>query len=418
MSKISEAEKFLQQPVFQQLAKELSRRYYLKGDFGQSVGLQLFKKVDTEPLRQFLGLTQWHWSTKKRVQVAEFSLALENSAVRWSIAEFVVFLTKTPLQLQVEVERKKEQAWLVFFEKIHQIDSIFTQQLTEKQLKNWMEELEGMATIFEVISKALQQLPEEFTYLPFFAYQQTGDAHAFDEGKLAGRLLLQMLAAQSKIPVDDQLTAAAEDKNMVLNEFYLLKDDIHNFVSIRGLLAEQQGKVRQMWEKACEEKVAWNVPLKEILRMDKVYPSGTKKVLIVENSSVYSVLLELLPEVAIVCSSGQFKYAVWQLLRKLVASDVTLYYSGDLDPEGLLMAQKLATMFPEKVQTVGMTMASYQSGKTLKALTASQLQQLKKIEIEPLREIANQMAVTHKKAYQEGFIAEILADVQQKMMAT
>lgn len=140
-----------------------------------------------------------------------------------------------------------------------------------------------------------------------------------------------------------------------------------------------------------EKKVSWNVPLKEILRMDKIYSGNGKIVFVVENSAVYSVLVELIPEVTIICSSGQFTYAVWQLLRKLIASDTVLYYSGDLDPEGLLMAQKLIEMFPNKVQTIGMSLESYQIAQQLEPLLPNQLKQLSKIKNETLQLIAEQM---------------------------
>lgn len=409
------AKQFFQQPVFEKLAQELARRYYLKGDFGRTLGLQLFNKLETEPLRQFLGIPSWEWETQKRVQITAFTRALSNSVLQWSVNDFITYLTKQPLVLKSDVEAQRQVNYSLFLAKIDQIDPVFCEKLTEKQLKQWFDESNDVIDAFEKVSKAWYQLPKTYTYLPFFAYQLTGDAHAFDESTLAGRLLLQLFAVISKEPVVDQQLARIEEKNALLNEFFLLKDDIHNFVAIRGLLAKKQGQVNGMWQQASLEKTAWNVPLKEILQVDQIYPPSHPSVLIIENSAVYSILLELLPDVAIICSSGQFTYAVWQLLRKLIASDTHLYYSGDLDPEGLLMAQKLIEMFPKQVSTIGMTLESYQVGKKIEPLLSTQLQQLKKIQIKELKEIAEEMAVTHKKAYQEGFIDLIVMEVEKKL---
>lgn len=409
------AEQFFQQPVFEKFAQELARRYYLKGDFGRTLGLQLFKGLETEPLRQFLGVPSWEWETQKRVQIATFSAALSNSVLKWSVNDFITYLTKQPLVLKSEVEAQRQVNYSLFLTKINQIDAIFCEQLTEKQLKQWFHEEMDVVDAFEKVSKAWHQLPKTYTYLPFFAYQLTGDAHAFDESTFAGRLLLQLFAATTKEPIFDQQLARIEEKNALLNEFFLLKDDIHNFVAIRGLVAKKHGQVSTMWHQAWLEKTAWNAPLKEILQMDQIYSVSHQSVLIIENSAVYSVLLELLPDVAMICSSGQFTYAVWQLLRKLVASGTHLYYSGDLDPEGLLMAQKLIEMFPKQVSTIGMTLESYQVGKKIEPLLSTQLQQLKKIQIKELKEIAEEMAVTHKKAYQEGFIDLIVMEVEKKL---
>lgn len=271
--------------------------------------------------------------------------------------------------------------------------------------------LETYFTDFKQVSLALKHLPREFTRLPVFAYEQTGDAHAFDENQPAGRLLLQMLAKLSIDNLEKPQRAATEEKNELLNEFYLLRDDILNFVTIRGLLAEKAGIVNEMWRQATLDSCSWNVPLKEVLRMDVIYPTG-KQVLIVENSGVYSILVDLLPEVAIICSSGQFSYAVWQLLRKLVASDTQLYYSGDMDPEGLLMAQRLMDAFPEHVQTMGMNLAYYQMAAKPSQISDARLKQLRQVKHNELTLVAEQVVETSQIALQEGILDTLIEQVR------
>ena len=427
MDNLIEAKKFLNQPVFQKLGQELARRYYSKGSFGLSVGRQLFRNESDEALRQFLGITEWEWKSRKAISVESFERALKNSLLEWSLAEFVVFTTEKPLQLKSDVEEKKRVLHANFVTRLNQIDPLFSEKLNVKQLTQWHEDLGGDFEIFEAVSKALKQLPKEWTRLPvcselyyflgfpFFAYQQTGDAHFFDETKNGGRLLLQMLTALSWRTENDKKLSVVEEKNIILNEFQLLRDDIHNFVSVHGLVAEKNNIISQMWLNAWSEGVTWNVPLKEILRMDSIYPGQGNKVLIIENSAVYSVLLELVPEIAIICSSGQFTYAVWQLLRKLSENNVKLYYSGDLDPEGLLMAEKLIEMFPDQVQTIGMSLESYQVGQQLSKLLPQQLKQLQKINSNELKLIAKKMEISHIKAYQEGYLEIILAEINEKI---
>ena len=92
-----------------------------------------------------------------------------------------------------------------------------------------------------------------------------------------------------------------------------------------------------------------------------------------------------------------------------------LYYSGDLDPEGLLMAEKLIEMFPDQVQTIGMSLESYQVGQQLSKLLPQQLKQLQKINSKELKLIAKKMEISHIKAYQEGYLDIILAEINEKM---
>ena len=58
---------FFQQAIFQQVSKELHRRYYLKGDFGKSIGLGKYSNMEKEPLRQLLGINPIQWEKKKTV---------------------------------------------------------------------------------------------------------------------------------------------------------------------------------------------------------------------------------------------------------------------------------------------------------------------------------------------------------------
>lgn len=403
---------FFKAPVFLLIGKELARRYYLKGEFGSAIGVKSLGDVDTDPLRSFLGYTNLDWSKRRRVQVSEFATALQESAVQWSLEEFVCFTTQKELVLKADILKYKQKLYEDFLAKVIQIDPIFIQQLTEKQLKYWQKQ-EDIVSVFQIVSRALQNLPTSYTRLPVFAYQQTGNPHAFDENHPAGILLLQMLTAKSSEANQEELLSNIERKNSVLDEFYLLKDDINNDVAARGLLAKNE-TISGMWQGACKEACSWKIPLKEILRMQIIYPEKGDKVLVVENSGVYSILLDELPEVPMICSSGQFTYAVWKILRKLTESGAQIYYVGDMDPEGLVMAQQVLQTFPNHGHTIAMNLTSFALASHASVLSETRLKQLRLIKDPKLKEIANQIRETHQVALQEGFIEALIWQVMEK----
>ena len=284
------------------------------------------------------------------------------------------------------------------------------EQLTDKQLSNWQEE-KDVAAVFATVSKALQQLPKEYTRLPVFAYQQTGNSHAFDENEPAGLLLLQMLSPNETLEDETAtLLTNVERKNRVLDEAKLLKDDIHNDVAAYGLLAKNE-TVSAMWQGACLEQASWKIPLKEILRMQTIYPASGNQVLVVENSGVYSILLDELPEIPMICSSGQFTYAVWKILRKLTESNTQIYYVGDMDPEGLVMAQQLLQTFPKHAQTIAMDKTNFKIAKQKTQISDTRLKKLRLIKEPHLNEVANLIQETQEIALQEGFIEELIWQV-------
>lgn len=129
----------------------------------------------------------------------------------------------------------------------------------------------------------------------------------------------------------------AEWENIVNEQFYLLKDDSYNAVQVNGLTAQKNGREVNMWSEAAQAGISWNVPLNYLLEVERIYPFYKDKVLLIENSGVFSIICIAFPELAVVCSSGQFKYSVWKITEKLIDSGVQVYYSGDLDPAGLYM---------------------------------------------------------------------------------
>src|SRR5699024_3209518 len=136
-------------------------------------------------------------------------------------------------------------------------------------------------------------------------------------------------------------------------------------------------------------------------------------VFIIENSGIYSILLEEFPRATFVCSSGQFNYTVWTLLRKLARSNVSIYYCGDLDPEGLDMAQRLLDSFPERLKTIGMTPDFFDKGKTTKEISEPRLKKMNRLTDPNLQLVAEQIRTTNMVAYQEGTIPELIQTIEE-----
>lgn len=414
MRNLSDPKEYFKQPVFHVLGKELWRRYWLNGAFGNSVGLSLFSKVDTDPLRSFLGMTVLSWDQKKRIRIVDLEQAFVESILEWTLSDFVVFIMKKPLALKATFEQSEALAFEHFKAAVKAIDASFTSLLTERQLKEWWKKKLPNLLIFNQVSNAIKSLPKnDFLRLPVFAYKVTGLPHAFDENNDGGVLFLQMLTAMStQLPENQIELEKAEQRHGLLNEFYLLKDDIMNYAAIRGLTAQDaKNKENQMWRQACIEGISWNVPLKEILRMTTIYPYIGEKVLVVENSGIYSILVELLPEVPILCSSGQFTFAIWQLLRKLAATGTVIYYSGDIDPEGLGMAQKLKNTFGSQLKFLGMNQQNFTLAKSDLTLSNSRLKKLDSLKEHQLTMLGKLIHEEQKVAYQEGFLQELIKEI-------
>ncbi|NMA69410.1 MAG: DUF2399 domain-containing protein, partial [Desulfitobacterium sp.] len=192
------------------------------------------------------------------------------------------------------------------------------------------------------------------------------------------------------------ILTGAEELSELYYSFGLLRDDLWNFVTCTGLIAYSgsegvdthfsrgedeseyksepvsRGEAIPYLASAYTERVTLNLPLREIVKLGKVIPGDPKldRVYVVENSGVFSALidhfedycekahketLEMIqveaserpPNPPLICTHGQFKLASLLLLDKLAASGIKIFYSGDFDPEGILMLDRLKQRYSE-----------------------------------------------------------------------
>lgn len=303
----------------------------------------------------------------------------------------------------------------------------------------------------EDVLKAIGQLPEDGQYirLSVFANRITGDPHAFDEQGERGKLLihaLQVIRCHHDRSYRYISAPTAEERAELFQYFGLVKDDILNFVTCTGLIAygaEGNGPL-PLWRAAYEQNSVLNVPLRELRKVDAILPGDGRDnpneerfvdqnsragphVYVVENSGVFSALMDAFEQKRevlgkhlrmppLVCTHGHFKLAAWMLIDKLVLSNCTIYYSGDFDPEGLIMAQKLKMRYPEHVHFWRYSAADYTKCKSLIELEDhSRLKKLDAISDPVLTEMARKIRETKKIAYQEELIPHLIGDLQQTL---
>lgn len=203
---------------------------------------------------------------------------------------------------------------------------------------------------------------------------------------------------------------STEQVNELLLNYGILRDDLWNFVTCRGFKAFVQQKEHPVWEAAAQLGTVMNIPVRELVKLERIVPLKGETVWVVENSGVCSALMDAVPDKPIVCTHGQFKVASWLLFDRLVESGCTIYYSGDLDPEGLLMAQRLKRRYPSHIKIWRMDSKSYKKAMSEEMIT-NRLSQLKNIDDPILKETANIIARTGVAAYQEGLLELLINDI-------
>ena len=412
---------FRQRPVLQQLALGFCERYRSLGHWGGTVRLGTLTATEQEALSLFLRVDL---ADREVVTISYAAFAAAWAKTRfavWPLEQFLAELYPQELLTKKEAAAQKENARLTLLDTIcREFPMPAVQQwisaLRSGRLRLPHPELAWQPQFLRRVAGALAALPTAYERLPFFANRVCGNPHGFDWETDAGKGLLQALAFLA----GDMPCRSVEDKNEVLYRYRLLRDDILNFATEAGLAAWQDGQELAYWRAAAGSRSPLNLPFREIVRADRIAlcdtAEGSFPVSIVENSGVFSALLDALPAdeplPALLCLHGQLKTASWALLDRLLDSGAEFWYSGDFDPEGLQIAQKLRQRYPGRVRLWHFGLEEYE--RTEIQLDAVRIKKLDGIADEELMPIAGRMHEWRCAFYQESLLPCLLADLVGK----
>ena len=132
-----------------------------------------------------------------------------------------------------------------------------------------------------------------------------------------------------------------------------------------------------------------------------------KKVYIVENPAIFSMLIKEKPEAGILCGNGQLRLASHVLLD-LFDKETEFLYAGDFDPEGLLIAQNLKEKYGDRMHLWKYEKELYEMYRSEVEISEKSLKKLDNIYLKELLEIAGLMKKQKKATYQEALWKEYI----------
>jgi uncharacterized protein (TIGR02679 family) len=270
---------------------------------------------------------------------------------------------------------------------------------------------EGLREILSFVMKGLNELsfdPMYPTRLALFSSTISKDPHTFDLDGDGGNLLLYGIIyfLKSKYPQD------AEDKAELLYRAGIIKDEISNYTTLSGLIGYKNGKNHLGWKGFYEGLEPLQVSLWNLSNIDYVM-SPSRKVFVFENPTVFSEVLQSTKSKnpSLICTYGQIKLASLVLLDKLKEHVDFIYYSGDFDPEGLLIADRLKDRYGEKLVLWRYGVENYEHIKSDKAIEASRMKKLDKIKSPEIKIMAYRMKEEGYAAYQELLTERYVEDI-------
>ena len=182
----------------------------------------------------------------------------------------------------------------------------------------------------------LDALPSPGEPLPVFAGRLLNDTHALDTGSSLASLVLGALACEQGTARPER----AADRRSLWRAVGVLDDDLSSTVLVAGLAASGSSPADRLCRVGADVGQAVSLTLAAIRAGVPVLP-GTRDVFVVENPAVLSMACAE-PQgrlgVPMVCTSGWPSGAAIALLVGLRAQGHRLRYHGDLDGEGVRIA--------------------------------------------------------------------------------
>jgi uncharacterized protein (TIGR02679 family) len=416
------------EPGFVKLFTLFKNKYRSLGRIGGTVDIRSLTEAEIEAIAGFLGQSANTIREKGKLSLLGFEQELSQTVFsRYSLVQLIEEVLQESIftkQEEQDLEKAKDQE---FFQKLRLDFPAGSWWWDWMELKppetRWIWSLykQNREDFFEKVTtvlKAFQELPsneDKYERLPLFAQRTTGNPHFFDHNNVTGKLLVNCMHIDQQLKGhrESRMPNTTEELNELLSLYGLMRDDLWSFVSCRGFLAEGETGVHPVWKGAVETDTVLNMPIKELLKLKKVWPANGNKVWIVENSSVCSTIVDEVQGAPIICTHGQFRAASWILLDFLVEAGCHFYYSGDLDPEGITMAQRLKDRYPNQVKFWRMDLDSY-----IKTLSdediSSRLSKMQKITSAELEEVTGALYVRKRAGYQEGVVKQLIEDIMKE----
>lgn len=406
---------YLNQKEFSRFIQAWIEKYQQLGHLGGKITLEHLTGQEQKALGGLLSLDlssgslSITYSTfEKRIQKTRFEGV--------DFLQVLNILNGNVIQTKKEARELRLNEWQAFKMKLtNQFDNTFSNQwlnsyLEEAHCKRYYHDNKPRCyQVLECTCQLLNQLPvyeNRFELLAVLAQQVSQNPHFFDE---EFPLTALCKGIRYLLELDDSLS-----NQEVLNQAGILKDELANHCYICHI---QPKLIHQAWHQFYLDYEPWNMNLYNLSQIQSDFE--IMDIYIVENPSVFRHLQNYakskqLP-IGLVCSNGQINGCTYLLFDRLVKSGCHLYYAGDFDPEGLLIADKLKQRYNHHLDLWLYNLDLFKKIQTKQIQISSRRNKiLERIENEILKEIAHGIQMTSTFAYQEGLIEDYIEALETK----
>lgn len=263
----------------------------------------------------------------------------------------------------------------------------------------------------DAVCRAINNLPcsrNERVRLPVFASDITKNPHAFDNHTACGQLFVHALTYVFSMCRPE----SAEERAELYYGAGILSDEVSSFVLCSGLKAYEKNGLHPGWEGFCLSNEPVQATLMNLSRLHRII-SPWDRVYAVENPGVFTAILDRTSQenVPLICTYGHVRIASLVLMDMLVKEGTDIYYSGDFDPEGLLIADKLKSRYGEKLKLWRYSPDDYVNALSDRPISSMRIKKLESIKDKSLVSLSQCIKENLLAGYQELLIDKLIEDI-------
>lgn len=249
---------------------------------------------------------------------------------------------------------------------------------------------------------------EEECPLAVLAAEISGNPHYFDRNTAAGQLLVHGICCCGQMEMPEH----AHQWRELLMRVFIIPDNVSSMVHACGLRLRTKDGWHPAYDAFWERRESYVLTMENLRGIIGAQAMGAR-VYVVENEMVFSYLLDRQKpfDGTLLCTSGQPRSAALVLIARILAGGAEIFYNGDLDPDGIRIADRLWQKFGDSFHIWRMSPADYErslSKETIGELGAAKLETV----CHPvLKQTAACMRARGLAGYQENMLRELLGDM-------
>lgn len=271
----------------------------------------------------------------------------------------------------------------------------------------------------ERLEKGDAELP-----LAVFAAEISGNPHYFDRGTVSGQLLQHAICFWK----NSEFPANAYQWRELLLAAKLIPDNVSSLVHAYGLHLQTESGLHPAYEAFCALREPYVITMENLKGITGA-DAENDRVYIVENEMVFCYLVEQFREkvgkeadvsdepcggeLTMLCTSGQPRAVAQKLISLILRGGAEIYYSGDIDPDGIGIADRLWQRYGEQIHIWRMSPEDYMLGISGEEIGSNGMAKLENVSNPMLRQTAECVRAERKAAYQENLLENMLGDIMR-----